>query len=157
MFNNWASDPEVTKYLMWSPHKNISETANILKKWVEEYGNKKIYNWAIVLKDKNELIGNISIVDLNEKLRSVHFGFCIGKKWWNKGIASEALSFLIDFFFKDIKINRVESRHDPRNSGSGKVMKKCGMLYEGTIRQGDWNNKGICDYTIYGITLDDYI
>ena len=27
MFNNWASDPEVTKYLTWTPHKSAVGTA----------------------------------------------------------------------------------------------------------------------------------
>lgn len=65
----------------------------------------------------------------------VHVGYCIGKKWWHQGITSEALAALINFFFKEVKANRIESRHDPRNPNSGKVMEKCGLIYEGTIRQ----------------------
>lgn len=36
-------------------------------------------------------------------------------------------------------------------------MEKCGLIYEGTIKQGDWNNHGICDYSIYGLVAEDYI
>ncbi len=75
----------------------------------------------------------------------------------HQGIMSEALECLVEFFFNEVKVNRVESRHDPKNIGSGKVMQNCGMLYEGTIKQGDWNNQGICDYSIYGLTLEDYL
>lgn len=58
MYKNWASDPEVTKYLMWSPHKNISETESILKEWVEHYKNNMFYQWTIILKSNgNEPIG----------------------------------------------------------------------------------------------------
>ena len=53
-------------------------------------------------------------------------------------------------------MNRVESRHDPRNVNSGKVMQKCGMKYEGTRRQADLNNQGICDASGYAILAEDY-
>lgn len=157
MYKNWASDPEVTKYLMWPLHKDISVTGSILKEWVSQYKNDMCYRWAITLKSHgNEPIGIIDIVRMDNHIASVHVGYCIGKRWWKKGITSEALAALIPFFFEEVGVNRIESRHDPRNPGSGKVMEKCGLIYEGTIKQGDWNNQGICDYSIYGLVADDY-
>lgn len=50
---------------------------------------------------------------------------------------SEALAALIKFFFEEVEVNRIESRFDPNNIGSGKVMEKCGMEYEGTLREAD--------------------
>jgi ribosomal-protein-alanine N-acetyltransferase len=75
--------------------------------------------------------------------------------WWHRGYTSEALAELIRFFFEEVGANRIEARHDPRNPNSGKVMLKCGMKYEGTIRQADCNNQGICDYAMYGILRTD--
>jgi ribosomal-protein-alanine N-acetyltransferase len=86
----------------------------------------------------------------------VHIGYCIGKKWWHKGITSEALLALIKYFFEKVGVNRVESRHDSNNQNSGKVMSKCGMKHEGTMRQADKNNQGICDYCEYGILAEEY-
>ncbi len=74
-----------------------------------------------------------------------------------QGFTSEALSRLICFFFEEVKVNRIESRHDPRNPNSGKVMMKCGLKHEGgTSRQSDWNNQGICDASFYGMLASDY-
>lgn len=81
----------------------------------------------------------------------VHIGYCIGREYWHRGITSEALKALIDFFFDEVGVKRVESRHDPRNPNSGKVMKKCGMIYEGTKKDSDRNNQGICDASYYAI------
>ena len=50
-----------------------------------------------------------------------------------------------------VDVNRIESRHDPRNPNSGKIMKKCGMKYEGTLRSSDWNNQGVCDACYYAL------
>jgi ribosomal-protein-alanine N-acetyltransferase len=53
-------------------------------------------------------------------------------------------------------MNRIEARHDPRNHNSGKVMAKCGLKYEGTHRESDWNNQGRCDSAMYAILAKDY-
>ena len=157
MYRNWASDPEVTKFLMWPPHKDISVSEKVLREWVEQYNDKTYYQWAIVLKSNgNEPIGSISIVKRDDEIKTVHVGYCIGRKWWQQGITSEALSALVRFFFEEVGVNRIESRHDPKNPNSGKVMKKAGLLYEGTVKQGDWNNQGICDYSMYGLVAEDY-
>jgi len=63
---------------------------------------------------------------------------------------------MLRFFFEDVGVNRIDSRHDPRNPNSGRVMVHCGMHREGTVRQGDLNNQGICDYVLYGILAEDY-
>ncbi len=63
---------------------------------------------------------------------------------------------VIKFLFEEINVNRIEARFDPRNIGSGKVMKKCGLVYEGTLRQSDFTNSGICDASYYAVLAEDY-
>lgn len=87
----------------------------------------------------------------------VHVGYCIGKKWWNRGVTSEALNALIKYFVDEVGANRIESRHDPLNQNSGKVMMKCGLKYEGTMRKADINNQGICDYSMYALLGEEYL
>ena len=152
MFNNWASDSEVTKFLMWQPHSSLEVSQSIIEDWLKQYDDEKYYHWAIVLRENgNEPIGDIAVVQMNEEVSSVHIGYCIGKKWWHQGITSETLKAVIDFLFDEVEVNRIESRHDPRNPNSGGVMKKCSMKYEGTLRSSDWNNQGVCDACYYGL------
>ena len=68
---------------------------------------------------------------------------------------SEALKAVIDYMFDEVGMNRVEARHDTNNPNSGAVMRKCGMKYEGTLRQSDRNNQGICDAAFYGILASE--
>lgn len=158
MYENWVSDPEVTKFLTWPPHSSVDVTKIVLEDWIINYKNDNFYNWAIILKESgDEPIGSIGAVDSDERVNMVHIGYCISKKYWNKGITSEALKALIKYFFEEVGVNRVESRHDPNNPNSGKVMMKCGMKYEGTMRQADINNQGICDYSMYGILANEYL
>lgn len=156
VFRNWESDDEVTKFLRWTAADSISETESVLEEWVGNYADQSFYQWAIVPKDLNEPIGTISVVDMDEKTDKVHIGYCIGRKWWRKGYTSEAFSGIIPFFFNEVKVQRIESQHDPDNPNSGKVMRKCGLIYEGTLRKADWSNRGIVDACIYGLLAGDY-
>ena len=152
MYKNWASDSEVTKFLTWQPHSSVDVSRSIIEDWLKKYSDEKYYQWAIVLKDNgNEPIGDISVVHMNEDISMVHIGYCLGRAWWRRGIMSEALKAVTDFMFDTVEVNRVEARHDPRNPNSGKVMQKCGMKYEGTLRSADRNNQGICDACYYAL------
>ncbi len=152
MYKNWASDSEVTKFLTWQPHSSVDVSRGIIENWLKEYSDEKYYQWAIVLKDNgNEPIGDISVVHMKEDISMVHIGYCLGRAWWRRGIMSEALKAVMDFMFDTVEVNRVESRHDPMNPNSGKVMQKCGMKYEGTLRSADRNNQGICDACYYAL------
>lgn len=155
-FRHWTSDDRVTKYLRWPTHKNIDTTKSIISEWIENYKDPTFYQWAIVPKDLNEPIGTISVVDMNEKIDMVHIGYCIGSKWWHQGYTSEAFLRIIPFLFEEVKVNRIESMHDPLNPYSGKVMEKCGLIYEGTMRQADWNQSGIVDVCMYSLLAQDY-
>ena len=151
MYRNWASDNAVTKYLTWPAHTSQEITKSVIEGWMNSYADERFYQWAIVLKDKGEPVGSIGVVHMNEDVSMMHIGYCIGKTWWNKGITSEALKAVMDFLFDTVDVNRIEARHDPGNPNSGRVMKKCGMKYEGTLRSSDRNNQGICDACYYGL------
>ena len=156
MFRNWASDPEVTKYLTWPAHESISVTEWVLGSWLQEYKKQNYYQWMIVLKEIGQPIGSISVVRLHENIEEAEIGYCIGKTWWHHGIVTEALGAVIDLLFREVGMNRVCARHDTNNPNSGAVMRKCGMQYEGTLRSADRNNQGICDAAVYAILRSDW-
>ena len=156
MYRNWASDPEVTRFLTWPAHASVDITRAVLEDWVASYQKADYYQWAIVLKENgDEPIGSISAVGLRDDIYMVHIGYCLGRVWWRRGIMSEALRSVMDFFFDRVGANRIESRHDPNNPHSGMVMKKCGMRYEGTMRSSDRNNQGVCDACWYALLRSD--
>ena len=151
MFRNWATDPEVTKYLTWPPHGNIAITRSLLERWSAEYEKDDYYLWMIIPKELGEPIGSISVVEKRDDIGEAEIGYCIGKAWWHQGIMTEALTAVMEYLFDQVGMNRIEARHDVNNPHSGAVMKKCGMRYEGTHRAADRNNQGICDTAIYAM------
>jgi len=122
----YASDDIVTKFLRWPTHVSIGETEEILKKsFINKAG---IY--AIELKNKNKCIGCIEL-RVCEKHDKASFGYVLNREYWNNGYMTEALEAILSLSFSKLKLNRVESTHYVGNEGSGRVMEKCGMKYEG--------------------------
>ena len=157
MYRNWASDPEVTRYLTWNTHTSVEISKQILADWIESYSDPANYQWAIELKEINEPIGSIAAVEMNENTEAATIGYGIGRKLWGQGIMAEALHAVISFFFEEVGVRCVNACHDPRNPNSGKVMQKCGMKKEGTRRQAGFNNQGICDEVWYSVLLQEYL
>lgn len=155
-YNNWTSDPEVTKFLTWPTHPDVGATRTVLESWMPSYENESYYHWAITLKEKGDKpIGTIHGL-VNDDTESIRVGYCLGRNWWHMGIMSEALRAVMEFFFDIVEANSINSYHDPNNPHSGMVMQKCGMKYDGTLRQSDRNNQGIVDASWYSILREEW-
>ncbi|WP_027626347.1 GNAT family N-acetyltransferase [Clostridium lundense] len=157
MYNNWASDTEVTKYLTWPTHSSVEVTSKVIGMWVDNYKNMECYQWAIELKENGQVIGSISLMNIDNHVENCEIGYCIGKAFWNKGIVTEAFSSIIDFAFNQVGFQRITGRHHVGNPASGKVMEKCGLKYEGLLRKISKNSSGILvDCKYYSILKDEY-
>lgn len=140
MFYNWASDPEVSKYLRWNAHTSWAESAEYLNMVAEHYSEPDFYNWGITEKVTGILFGNISIQRAEPdsgwtfpigKLGEVwEPGYCIGRKWWNKGYTTEALCAVRDFWFGNVEGKWLSCCHAKENTASGAVMQKAGFRYD---------------------------
>ena len=157
MYDRWANDPEVTRFLTWPPHTSADGTKQLLALWEKDYEKQDHYQWAITVKAQDDLpIGSIAVVFHDDRCRKAEVGYCIGRAWWHQGITSEALAAVIGFLFEEVGMERVEARHDVDNPNSGRVMEKCGMQKEGVHRHADWNNQGIVDMCMHAILKDEW-
>ena len=156
MYKNWANDDNVTRYITWPTHKDIEETRRVVEGYVNDSARDNYYHWCIVLKETNEAVGSIGAFRLYDDLKLFEIGYCIGKKFWNKGITTEAMKALIKFFFEEVGVNRIEARHDVKNPASGRVMIKSGLKFEGILRQAGKTNNGINDKAVYAILKEEW-
>jgi len=155
MFDNWAKDPEVTKFLSWQNYKSVDTAHAILEDWTAQYCRPDFYQWAIELKELKQPIGSISVVNADDRVEMVEIGYCIGKAWWGQGIMPEVLTAVVEYLFNEVGVQRVEAGHDPNNLASGAVIRKCGMKYEGTLRRRIRSNQGITDVAWYSMLRED--
>lgn len=158
IFDNYGSDPVVSKYVVWDKHNSVEDSQKLVEKWIESYKNKNSYKWVIVDKASNNVIGSISAVKVNTEYKTVEVGYCLGSKWWNKGYATEALKRIIKFFFEEIGVETIYANHLADNPASGKVMQKSKMKHDGTLRNRmiDKNTNKPMNLEAYSIIKKDY-
>ncbi|MBR4769229.1 MAG: GNAT family N-acetyltransferase, partial [Lachnospiraceae bacterium] len=138
--------------------ENAGFTRNLLQKWVSCYEDEKTYNWAVTLKGNAHVIGNIAVVEKDERTSSFEIGYCLGRAYWGKGIMPEALGAVIDHLFEaEEDLNRIIATHDLRNADSGRVMQKAGMTFDGILRESKKNNLGLHDTAYYSVLRSDRI
>ncbi|GHU73265.1 GNAT family acetyltransferase [Clostridia bacterium] len=155
MYRNWAGDPEVTRFMTWEPYENAEGTLERISLWIEGYAKQEEINWAIVLKEIDEPIGSIGM--LTDKLADAFdFGYCIGKKWWHKGIVAEAAKAVVDLAFQN-GAYRMQAYHHPDNPNSGHVMQKVGLQLEGKLRGAAYTKvQGRYDRVVYAMLREDW-
>ena len=155
MYANWASDPEVTRYLTWPVHASVDVTRYVISDWLKQYDRPDVYHWGLELKATGELIGDLALMRVDDTIDEGEIGWCMGKAWWGKGMMPEAARAVLDYLFDEVGFNRVMAKHDVNNPKSGRAMQKIGMRYEGTQRQAGRNNQGLVDIALYAILKSD--
>lgn len=155
MYDNWANDEDVTKYLTWKPHKDIEESREIISSWIKNYSKEDFYQWSIC-KLNDESIGSITLMNVDVSKKSAFVGYCIGRKYWNKGYTSEALKLILKYAFEEARFRTIYAKHDVRNINSGRVMKSAGMKYFKSQTNYS-NNTKINTENYYKISSKDYV
>ena len=155
MYANWASDPEVTRFLTWPAHSSVDVTKALLTDWIPRYKDGGFFNWAMEYKDTGKVIGNISVVRLIESIDAAEMGYCMSRAYWGQGLMPEALRAVMDYLFDVVGLNRIAACHDVNNPKSGRVMDKAGMKQEGILRAAGKNNLGICDDVWHAMIRSD--
>ena len=156
MFQNWASSAKNLTYVTWDPHPDVEVTRNSIRNWVASYPNPNYYKWAICLKENPEqVIGDISIVEMNEKDSSCEIGYILGKNYWGRGMMTEALKAVLDFCFTQAGFQKVRARYASLNPASGRVMEKAGMSYLKTIANRVERKDYVADLIYYQISRED--
>lgn len=145
----YASRPETSEYLLWSPHPYYSYTLDLLKYLQKEYSEGRFFDYAIIFKENSKMIGTVGFTTLDLKNSVAEVGYVLSPDYWNKGIATEALSAIINLAFCELGVNRVEAKYIAENKVSLRVMEKCGMTHEGVNRQkllikGVFRDIGVC-------------
>ena len=143
VFENWSSDDEVTQFVAWPTHEDLETTERILVNWEAAYQLLNTYQWAIVDRQSDEVIGSISLFQFHRRGRRHYceLGYCLAKRYWNQGLTTEAAKTVLQFAFEQIGVDGVIAKHDVRNVASGRVMQKLGMTHDKLVRRAVLNGR----------------
>ena len=124
IYECWASDTDVAKFVTWNAHESIEQTKEYMSYVLKEYNKQDCYRWGIALKSTGELIGMIDVVGYHNGAPVV--GYCSGKAYWGNGYMTEALSAVVKELFKNGYDTIVIEAAD-ENIASNKVILKNGF------------------------------
>ncbi|MEO1262779.1 MAG: GNAT family N-acetyltransferase [Bacteroidota bacterium] len=125
-----ATDPQVMQYIIGERYNSVEQVREMIKKNVfGDYDKYGFGRMAITLKPFDELIG-FSGLKYNDDFREVDIGYRLMRKYWGRGIATEASQPFMDYGFRELKLKRIVALAFAENTGSIKVMKKLGMHFE---------------------------
>lgn len=131
---DYSRRPEVTKYLLWSEHKDISFTRDYLNYVKKRYKLGDFYDWAIIDRESRRMIGTCGFTKFDADNNSAEIGYVLNPDFHRRGLGSEAVKRIIEFGFEELSLNRIEARFMQGNDASLALMKSVGMTFEGYLR-----------------------
>lgn len=149
----YAADPQVSRYTLWESPMRIAETQAYLASVLESYRRGEPDNWAITL--SGTCIGTIGLYNLDANNRSAEVHYALAADQAGKGYMSEALTAVVSFAMKTLKLNRIGASCMLGNVASERVMQKAGMKFEGVRRQAAFKNGFFHDLKQYAIVDGD--
>lgn len=155
-FQRVGGSEQVTKYMLWQPHKSVVESQESIEKIISRYDCEKGYTWAIALREDDSVIGRIDLLRFDEENSSCSFAYMLGKDFWGQGFGTEALRAVFAFAFEKMDMQKIIADHMSENVASGKVMQKARMHYVGKQLAKYEKNGTVYDADEYEITVEDW-
>lgn len=148
-FANWATDSEVTSYLMWETYSSHQEMAKFLKEVVMQHP------WFMAIIYKGKVVGSITLEKgKGTEACRAELGYVLAKEYWGKGIATKAVKQALSRGFQELSVNRIESFISPENIASIRVCEKAGMKREGLLKNYLIHKGKLSDRYVYAISID---
>lgn len=137
-------DPKTMYYLQDIQLFDVKSAQDDFRKILEDMlsPNREFYFMHIELKDSREQVGSIGYT-VNQKTpvgKLVHAGYFIYPKFWGKGYTTEAFRRVIEFAFDEDDVYRISTGCLAENTGSEKVMQKCGLIKEAEHVDYEWHD-----------------
>ncbi len=150
-----CTNPKIGPDAGWEPHKSRMQTSKILGNFV-----RSPEVWAMELREDGRVVGSISF---SEDAKRNHpfarvVGFFLEEELWGKGLMTEAVREVIRYSFEEVGLEVLSVYHYPYNTGSQRVIEKCGFSYEGVLRAANRRFDGkMFDEVAYSITVAEYL
>jgi len=150
--HDYASDPEVVRFMDWGPN-TVDETREFIQRAIDKTKAKPRtdFTLAIVPKSKRWLIGSCGLCISSPDNREAWIGYCLNRRFWGKGYATETAEALVRFGFEKHMLHRIFATCVPLNEASAHVMEKIEMKYEGHLREHRWVKGKWRDSLVYSI------
>lgn len=131
LFARVSGDPEVTRHLGWRTHADPAQTQRQISHDLARWQRDVARTWVLVA-DDGEPGGLLQLLGQGHSMR---LGFALARELWGRGLASEALTAVLDEAFRHASLYRVEAVCDIDNLRSARTLLRVGMQAEGRLRR----------------------
>ena len=126
------SDETVTKFIERPENrktKNISEAIKFIEELNEYLEKNKSITWGITLQNDPKIIGTICLWNFSHNKKTAEVGYDLLPEFQGKGIMNESLKMIIDFGFKELKLDKIEAFTHYKNESSKRLLEKNGFQF----------------------------
>ncbi|MDD5934798.1 MAG: GNAT family protein [Clostridiales bacterium] len=134
MLKYWIADVKIQSMYSEPVYTTKEEVKALLDKYISSYEREDYYRWAIIDKESQQCIGQIAYFLVDCKNNFAEIEYCIGSAFQRRGLATEATKAVIAYGFDKMNLHKVQICCKTINQPSLSVIQKCGLTYEGTLR-----------------------
>ncbi len=150
-----ANYGHLREYMHWMvPDYSLNHAKEFIDASIKAAEDKTLLGFGIF--KGPELVGSIGFVNFDYAARRTEVGYWIDKSYEGRGIISRSCRLLIDYAFKELRMNRIEIRCSTENYRSSAIPKRFGFTLEGTLRQSEMRNGRLHDFAIYGLLASEW-
>jgi ribosomal-protein-alanine N-acetyltransferase len=125
LFDACTSDAEVTRYLTWTAHVDVSETVEYIRQ-CRENGGQSGFVWIVMSRSDRKIMG---VVECRVQDDAAALGYLFGREWWGKGYAREAVGAIADWAETVPQVRVLWGYCDTENAASKALLRKLGFRY----------------------------
>lgn len=157
MLRRIGRDRELMKYvLVWIDTEE--QVAAFLRHAIEEAGKPDRMDY--ILAARNRVTGGfagLTFIEIDRQYPgTAEIGVVLLPEYCNNGYGPEIFRAYLQFGFETLGMHRVFGKCDEGNLPSARMMEKCGLIYEGTIREHVWLRDHWRSTRYYGMLEDEY-
>ena len=157
LFMAYRNDPEVARYQGW---EGISEPeARVFLQEQKEIQPGVPGHWfqiAVELKETGMLVGDCALKIEEHDERQAEIGCTLSRAYQGRGIASEAVSCVLEYAFVTLRLHRVIAITDCENAASVALLERLGLRREGHFRQNVWFKGKWGDEFLYAMLQEEW-
>jgi [ribosomal protein S5]-alanine N-acetyltransferase len=139
VFEGYAGDLTVLRYLNWHPHESVKQTRNQLSFDAHRWLKGSAWVWMLApLDDEANVFGQVELLPMSfpsEEAHHLRLGYLMAASHWGRGHMREAVSAVLDAAFAQPQVWRVDALCDVENEASARLMERLGMQREGLMRR----------------------
>jgi ribosomal-protein-alanine N-acetyltransferase len=152
----YASNPNVSRFTLWEPHKTIKDSESYVLDYALPYYREKTPEpLGLALKDNpRKIIGTVGCFWTSKQAKAMELAYALAEEHWGKGIVAEASQAVMDYCIKEFSLKRIQARCKVENKASARVMEKVGMTYEGTLRSAIFHRGRFWDMSYYAKVIE---